>query len=237
MPELLPLFHRGCTSRRRLKRPGVSGVCTFTSARWRPCAQRMRWPNRTMVLRELTESRSRPLSHKARRLCSGQLQGRADWAHLPATPSAKAGDTEGRGQSPRAFDSGDPLSSLSSRRISSRDRLDIGPSGQHMTRSSESLGAIVQRKTRVLDFDLRAIEADGRLAYAATAKAMHAPNGIYFEFIAFAGFPATLSPPGTSRTTTDPAPTMAFAPMEIPGITIAPVPINPAVPQRTFPAK
>ena len=31
-----------------------------------------------------------------------------------------------------------------------------GPSGQHMTRSSELPEAIVQRKTRVLDFDLRA---------------------------------------------------------------------------------
>ena len=58
---------------------------------------------------------------------------------------------------------------LSSRRTSNRDRLDIGPSGQHMKRSSDQAikrssdqaikrvaEAIVQRKTRVLDFDLRA---------------------------------------------------------------------------------
>ena len=31
----------------------------------------------------------------------------------------------------------EPVLNLSSRRISNRDRLDIGPSGQHMTRSSE----------------------------------------------------------------------------------------------------
>src|SRR6516164_298707 len=45
-------------------------------------------------------------------------------------------------------------SNLSSRRISNRDRLDIGPSGQHMIKRVAE--AIVERKTRVLDFDLRA---------------------------------------------------------------------------------
>ena len=33
-------------SRRRLNRPGVSGVFTFTSARRRRCAKRMRWPKK-----------------------------------------------------------------------------------------------------------------------------------------------------------------------------------------------
>src|SRR6266567_4238237 len=120
-----------------------SGVYTFTSARWRPCAQRMRWPNRTMGL---GSRRGDLRSHRgARRGGSARAAtGRADWAHLPATPSPEAGDTEGRGQGPRPFDTGDPgqgwykarsssYSSLSSRRISNRDRLDIGPSGQHMT--------------------------------------------------------------------------------------------------------
>jgi recombinase/recombinase-like zinc beta ribbon protein len=46
------LERRWDESRRGLSRPGVSGVYTSTSARWRPCAQRMRWPNRTMGLRE-----------------------------------------------------------------------------------------------------------------------------------------------------------------------------------------
>jgi hypothetical protein len=40
------------TSRRRLNRPGVFEAYTSTSARWRPCAQRMRWPNKTIGLRE-----------------------------------------------------------------------------------------------------------------------------------------------------------------------------------------
>src|SRR5712675_1021683 len=34
-----------------------------------------------------------------------------DGAHLPATPRAEAGDTEGRGQSPCPLDSGDPRQS------------------------------------------------------------------------------------------------------------------------------
>src|SRR3954469_866515 len=33
---------------------------------------------------------------------------RDELTHLPATPSPEAGDTKGRGQSPRPFDSGDP---------------------------------------------------------------------------------------------------------------------------------
>ena len=36
----------------RLNRPGVSGVYMSTSARWKPCVQRMRWPDRTMVRQE-----------------------------------------------------------------------------------------------------------------------------------------------------------------------------------------
>jgi hypothetical protein len=43
---------REYTSRRRLRRPGVSGVCTSMSARWKRYALRMRWPKRTMGLRE-----------------------------------------------------------------------------------------------------------------------------------------------------------------------------------------
>ena len=72
-----------------------------------------------------------------------------DGAYLQATPSPEAGDTEGWRQSPRPFDTGDPGSGGARRlklilepvprRTSNRDRLDIGPSGQHMTRSSEWL--------------------------------------------------------------------------------------------------
>ena len=70
-----------------------------------------------------------------------QLQDELTGHTLSATPSAEAGDTEGRGQSPRRFQfrrsatevrckaRSSSYSSLSSRRISSRDRLDIGPSG------------------------------------------------------------------------------------------------------------
>src|ERR1700694_1067527 len=39
------------------------------------------------------------------------VTGRTDRAHLPATPRAEAGDTEGRGQSPCPLDSGDPRQS------------------------------------------------------------------------------------------------------------------------------
>src|SRR3954449_8588142 len=54
---------------------------TSTSARWRPYAQRMRWPSRTMAPREETGSPSRP----SRRGGSARAAtGRADWAHLPA---------------------------------------------------------------------------------------------------------------------------------------------------------
>jgi len=59
-------------------------------------------------------------------------------AHLPATSRADAGDTEGRVQSPRPLDSGksatewckarsSSYSSLSSRRISNRDRFGYRP--------------------------------------------------------------------------------------------------------------
>ncbi len=37
-----------------------------------------------------------------------QITGRTGRAHLSATPGAEAGDTEGRGQGPRPFDSCDP---------------------------------------------------------------------------------------------------------------------------------
>ena len=39
------------TSRRRLRRPGSSGVCTPMSASWKRYARRIRWPKGTMGLR------------------------------------------------------------------------------------------------------------------------------------------------------------------------------------------
>ncbi len=54
----------------------------------------------------------------------------------------------------------------------------------------------------------------------------HAQLRGYFRRIGFAGLPATAHCWGTSRVTTAPAPTMAFAPIDTPGSTMARKPIN-----------
>ena len=88
-----------------------------------------------------------------------------DGAHLHATPNSEAGDTEGWRQSPRPFDSGDPRQS-GARRAQAHTRpvfeadFQPGSFGYRPKRTAHDAikrvaEAIVQRKTRVLDFDLR----------------------------------------------------------------------------------
>jgi len=92
--------------------------------------------------------------------------GRTDRAHLPAASSPEAGDTEGRGQSPRAS-----IPAIRDRVAQGAVKLILEPVfeadfqpgsfGYRPKRTAHGAvkrvaEAIVQRKTRVLDFDLRA---------------------------------------------------------------------------------
>src|SRR3954468_2561003 len=95
---------------------------------------------------------------EARRLCSSRS---GTWAHLPATPSPEAGETKGRGGKVRV------LSIPAIRVVQGALKLilepvfeaDFQPFG-YRPKAHDAIKrvaeAIVQRKTRVLDFDLRA---------------------------------------------------------------------------------
>src|SRR5204862_4685589 len=98
--------------------------------------------------------------------CARADKERSRSAHLERTPSPEAGDTERRGQSPRLVDPGDPGQSgagcaQAHPRTCVRGGLPTGVvwiSAQATAHDAikRVAEAIAQRKTRVLDFDLRA---------------------------------------------------------------------------------
>src|SRR5215469_6418 len=84
-------------SRRKRNRLGVSGDYTSTSVRWRLCGKPTGWQEATMGHRELTGSHSKPSRKAGKAVFSS--------GYVSTHAGTEEGDTEGRGQSPRTFDS------------------------------------------------------------------------------------------------------------------------------------
>ncbi len=167
-PISLQDLRRSYTSRRRLNRPGASGDCTSTSARWRRCSEAYQMAKKNngapgidgVTFEAIEESGVESFlaadpgrtgqQHVSAHAGCGRRRFRRTGATRSASfrflPSATAWS---RGRSSSSW-------SRSSKPTSNRGRMDTDRSGQRMKRYTEWLEAIVESKTRVIDLDLRA---------------------------------------------------------------------------------